>query len=395
MNLSRMERSEKSTSRRGSLLLSGSASVSRRSAWIRFGLVAILLFPFCSKAQMDEHLIGYLGLHFPAGFKLVTFPLLRADSTVSNVFSTAPDRTEIYRYTGRRFETESTTNLNGAWSDPNFHFSLGEAYVVRSFEAWDDSYVGEIPQGKMKGLLPQGLSFRGPTVPQGGLLSQVLQFPAVEGTIVSNIDMVTGQPVLVASYTGTGWDPAEPVLYVTDGMIVETPKRLVWSREFYVNGGPAPSANSCFANQPQGIAAQLGSQVTLGASIIAGITSTYQWQFNGVDIAGATNQTLVLDSLQREQAGDYWVRINCSGLEFSDIATVKAIDSEAGLQIVRNASGYNSISATFPQNWTPILEISNDLSSWQSVTNAFANGATYNDYAGVPFSRRYYRLRLR
>ena len=49
----------------------------------------------------------------------------------------------------------------------------------------------------------------------------------------------------------------------------------------------------------------LGGSVTLSLTNTLNVPSTYQWQFNGTNIANATNTTLALSSLTLDQSGSY------------------------------------------------------------------------------------------
>lgn len=80
----------------------------------------------------------------------------------------------------------------------------------------------------------------------------------------------------------------------TDGSFSET--------SFAVNVAPGP----VFSTQPDSRTVTAGDSITLTAAAL-GATS-YQWQRNGVDLAGATSASLTLTNVQPAQAGIYWVR---------------------------------------------------------------------------------------
>ena len=62
--------------------------------------------------------------------------------------------------------------------------------------------------------------------------------------------------------------------------------------------------------QPVSQANFLGSTVSLSTSAGNPEPLNYQWQFNGSDLSGATNCTLVLTNTQLDQAGLYSVLVN-------------------------------------------------------------------------------------
>jgi hypothetical protein len=74
----------------------------------------------------------------------------------------------------------------------------------------------------------------------------------------------------------------------------------------------AGSAGKCLPTNPPAITQQPTNQViTVGGSAIFALMATgspplsYQWQFNGTNVAGATNNSLVLSNVQQSQAGNY------------------------------------------------------------------------------------------
>ena len=75
----------------------------------------------------------------------------------------------------------------------------------------------------------------------------------------------------------------------------------IYSSPIVVTNPPQPIITA----QPQNQVAYVGSTVTFTSTAIN--VSSYQWQFNGVAISGATNPTLTLANLNSSQAGVYSV----------------------------------------------------------------------------------------
>ncbi len=65
-----------------------------------------------------------------------------------------------------------------------------------------------------------------------------------------------------------------------------------------------------------------GGSVTLGVGVAAYIPLSYQWQFNGIDLDGATSSTLVLTNLQYSQAGLYSVIVSNQYNSLTNSATL-------------------------------------------------------------------------
>ncbi len=94
---------------------------------------------------------------------------------------------------------------------------------------------------------------------------------------------------------------------------------------------PAPRPPVIFG-QPRDQAVDAGAPASL-AVVAFGMPLLYQWQFNGNDLAGATNGTLILDPVQPADAGSYAVVVaNDSGSVTSQTAvlTVRTVPAIVG-----------------------------------------------------------------
>jgi len=87
--------------------------------------------------------------------------------------------------------------------------------------------------------------------------------------------------------------------------------------------GPAKPTAPVLTTQPQSQTVTLGTSVSL--SVVAGgyPPPSYQWEFDGTNVAGATNETLTLNNVQLSQAGNYTVLVtNLYGSVPSSIAVL-------------------------------------------------------------------------
>ena len=81
-----------------------------------------------------------------------------------------------------------------------------------------------------------------------------------------------------------------------------------------------------FLTQPQSGLVQVGASLNLSANAIGSPVLAYQWQFNGADVAGATNPTLSLVNVQPSAAGSYALVVtNLYGAVTSSVATVTVL----------------------------------------------------------------------
>lgn len=87
--------------------------------------------------------------------------------------------------------------------------------------------------------------------------------------------------------------------------------------------------------QPQSQSVAAGSTAAFSVTASGQPPLTYQWQLNGVPISGATNDTLVLDNVQTNNAGDYVVTVtDASGSTNSAPATLMVSPLLPGIPLV-------------------------------------------------------------
>lgn len=97
-----------------------------------------------------------------------------------------------------------------------------------------------------------------------------------------------------------------------------------------------------FGVQPQQVVASLSGQAILKGNVIAGLPATFQWLRDGVQIAGATDQTLVLSDTQLGDGGAYTlVASNAFGQATSQPVTL-VVQPEAAVISIAGGWGNNA-----------------------------------------------------
>jgi hypothetical protein len=100
--------------------------------------------------------------------------------------------------------------------------------------------------------------------------------------------------------------------------------------------------------QPQSQSAVFHSQVTLTVAATGAAPLRYQWRFRGINLAGATNATLVLPAIEPEHAGDYTVAVfNGGGSAVSAPAVLDVLVPAVILVAPQNVSAVPGITVTF------------------------------------------------
>jgi hypothetical protein len=162
--------------------------------------------------------------------------------------------------------------------------------------------------------------------------------------------------------------------------------------KFSISAAQPPSV----LTPPQTQTANFGTNLTFTVALLGTGPLTYQWQWNGTNIAGATQGTLRLPNLQFTNAGPYTVVVgNTSGSITSAVAQLTVVapffqfnsiartpDGKIHLQIDGDAGSY-------------VVEASPDFASWQALTNAVVNGSSVECIDPVTNALiRFYRARV-
>ncbi|MEY4387083.1 MAG: hypothetical protein RLY20_2366, partial [Verrucomicrobiota bacterium] len=157
-----------------------------------------------------------------------------------------------------------------------------------------------------------------------------------------------------------------------------------------------PAVAPVFATQPQSLWARIGSNTTLTASATGLPSPAYQWKFNGTNITGATNASLLLSNLQGTNAGLYSVLVtNIAGSLMSSNGLLSLIaGSQPTLQLI-GAPGSLQLNCLGDAGATYALETSTNLINWSTLTNMVAPAASFQftPASSAGDLQRYYRLR--
>jgi O-glycosyl hydrolase len=141
----------------------------------------------------------------------------------------------------------------------------------------------------------------------------------------------------------------------------------------------------------------VGGTVALSVAASGLAPLSYQWLFNGTNLAGATAQTLGLTNVQPGQAGSYMAQVtNLGGTASSAAAVLTVLHYPLLLnaRMTTDAALAFTLSGDAGRNY--VIEISTNLADWTPF-GAVSNATGQADFADTTVSNslsRFYRARL-
>lgn len=168
--------------------------------------------------------------------------------------------------------------------------------------------------------------------------------------------------------------------------------------EFSTNVTVIAAQLPTFGAQPQSQSVALGSNATFNAIASGTETLSYQWLFNGTNLAGATTTALTVTNVQLVSAGNYSVRVsNTFGSATSTNAVLTVSVAAPTLSI--SANGGNALAISWPAAGpTFSLQSTTNLTppiTWNTVTNApVLTNSQYRVTLGLTGTNRFFRLVL-
>ena len=187
--------------------------------------------------------VGYVNLSANPGFSLFSTALAQFDTnqTVAQQIPFAPDGASLFKLDGNGF---IANNFLDGWSDTEMNMTLGEGWFLHNptTSPYTLTLVGAVVEGRVVNRLPEGHSLCANIIPQPGLLTSFLSFPATPGAKVFRFDNPS-QDYLVHEADGAGWFPYEPGVTVSEAFWLQEPADLDWVRYFSVFLRETPSTS--------------------------------------------------------------------------------------------------------------------------------------------------------
>jgi hypothetical protein len=166
----------------------------------------------------------------------------------------------------------------------------------------------------------------------------------------------------------------------------------------YTSLGLMGDGSVVITTQPIGEKVFKGSPATFTVMAAGDSTLSYQWRFNGTNIAGATQNLYTRTNVQTNHAGLYSVVVsNSFGVVTSSAAPLTVTQPLVLTPTGFGVAGGFKITVTGPPFATFVIETSVALINWNDrATNTLSGNGSFNytDGNAPNFNKRYYRARL-
>jgi hypothetical protein len=186
--------------------------------------------------------VGYVNTEIPAGgdagaFALICNPLDAGEgmNTVGNLITGINVGSFAYKFNNAT-GTYDVNQYLGVWTKADMSLAPGEGIFFLNpvgGAAVTITFVGEVKQGDLSTPIAKGFQFISSQVPQAGLLSTDLGFPAAAGDQVFQFNKTT-QAYVQSNFFGV-WAPAEPTVAVGEAVFLNAANDGSWDRTFSVN----------------------------------------------------------------------------------------------------------------------------------------------------------------
>ncbi len=166
----------------------------------------------------------------------------------------------------------------------------------------------------------------------------------------------------------------------------------------YTRSTPATAVTPpTITTAPKSQTVAAGSSATFSVTVSGDAPLTYQWLFNSANIAGATNASLTINSVQVSNVGLYKVVVTNPGGSATSPTVQLNLAQPVRVSVPAGATASAfQLSISGNQGDVYQVQMSGDLATWQTlrtITNA-SGTVPFTDSTSSAASQRYYRVRL-
>ena len=135
----------------------------------------------------SQNAVGYINITIKPGFNLVGNQLIGPSVGIAALLPAPPSQTVFYAFNGGFASSTFDPDLGGWDPDPNLPLPYGGGGFLYNptGSSFTMTLVGDVGQGSLANPIPAGLSIRSSKVPQAGLISTTLGFPAATFDVVN------------------------------------------------------------------------------------------------------------------------------------------------------------------------------------------------------------------
>jgi hypothetical protein len=193
-----------------------------------------------AESVVSINMVGYVNTQFPPGLSLKANPLVAETNTLSHLIPTAPDGTQVYKFTeGSNYEVSTFDAVAMSWSNPNINLDVGVGFFFNnpSSAAFPVLFVGEVRLGWLTNNLPAGFATEGSLLPQAGSINTVHGIPGEPGDVIRLYvnDGLGGGAYSLTTFDGASnsWVP-DLELGVAEGFWMHKQNAQDWVRYFTI-----------------------------------------------------------------------------------------------------------------------------------------------------------------
>jgi hypothetical protein len=196
-----------------------------------------------SMAQSNVYslnVVGYYNVTCPQDqLVFIANQLNTTNNSIASLIPNPPPGSQLYKFVSGNWSVYTFDDLELVWKpDGTASLNLGEAAMFKAAAATTLTFVGEVAQGVLNDPLVMGeqLFARSSMVPQAGLLSTDLKFPAEAGDQAYQFS-AGNWGVYTFDDLELVWKPTEPTLAVGEGAMFKkaaSSTTTVWTRNFTV-----------------------------------------------------------------------------------------------------------------------------------------------------------------
>jgi hypothetical protein len=180
------------------------------------------------------NMVGYVNAEIPQGYSMVSNPLSAADNSVPALFSSAPNDTTVFKFNPGTGGYDQMSKVDDVFEGTPLTLEPGEGVFVSAPSAFTQTFVGEVVLDSNI-TIPAGFSVISSVIPQAGLISSDLEYPAAEGDTIFQFNPTSGG-YDSASFVDGAWEGAEgePSIAVGEAFFISKENGGNWERHFTV-----------------------------------------------------------------------------------------------------------------------------------------------------------------